>query len=152
LQLPRPPTSPRFPYTTLFRSTDDERKEAYGWIVRQMQDSLSPILLAQQNGKINEHQDLQSYAADIASRLDRLQQVAAQHTQVLTREDLAAMIADKTGIPVGKIGSDEQARLLNMQDYLRQRVVGQDHALDAIADAILESRSGLNKKGQPIGS
>jgi len=132
--------------------TDDERKEAYGWIVRQMQDSLSPILLAQQNGKINEHQDLQSYAADIASRLDRLQQVAAQHTQVLTREDLAAMIADKTGIPVGKIGSDEQARLLNMQDYLRQRVVGQDHALDAIADAILESRSGLNKKGQPIGS
>src|SRR5690606_23859049 len=62
------------------------------------------------------------------------------------------MNADKTGIPVGKIGSDEQARLLNMQDYLRQRVVGQDHALDAIADAILESRSGLNKKGQPIGS
>ncbi|MDR3057994.1 MAG: AAA family ATPase, partial [Prevotella sp.] len=66
--------------------------------------------------------------------------------------EIAAVISNKTGIPIGKIQSQEKERLLNMEEILKRRVVGQDHALKALADAILESRSGLNKQGQPIGS
>lgn len=66
--------------------------------------------------------------------------------------EVAAVVADKTGIPVGKIQSGEKERLLNMEDNLRKRVVGQDPALKTLTDAILESRSGMNRVGQPIGS
>lgn len=67
-------------------------------------------------------------------------------------QDIAAIVSDKTGIPLGKLRSKERDRLLSMEDMLRYRVVGQDHALKSLVDAILESRSGLNKPGQPIGS
>jgi ATP-dependent Clp protease ATP-binding subunit ClpA len=61
-------------------------------------------------------------------------------------------VANITGIPIGKIQTNEQQRLVNMENHLRQRVIGQDHALKTVSDAILESRSGLNKAGQPIAS
>jgi ATP-dependent Clp protease ATP-binding subunit ClpA len=66
--------------------------------------------------------------------------------------EVAAVISAKTGIPIGKVQVQEKERLLNMEDLLRRRVVGQDGALKSLVDAILESRSGMNKSGQPIGS
>ena len=51
-----------------------------------------------------------------------------------------------------EIQSGEKEKLMNMEDLLKKRVVGQDHALKTLADAIIENRSGLNKPGQPIGS
>jgi ATP-dependent Clp protease ATP-binding subunit ClpA len=65
---------------------------------------------------------------------------------------VAVVIAAKTGIPVGKLQSQEKERLLGMESSLKQRVIGQDHAIKSLADAILESRSGLGKPGQPMGS
>lgn len=70
----------------------------------------------------------------------------------ITTEHIAAIVAAKTGIPIGKIQEGEKEKLLNMQAILRQRVVGQERALKSLTDAILESRSGMNKPGQPIGS
>ncbi len=70
----------------------------------------------------------------------------------LTPTDLKAIIAQKTGIPVGKLQSAEKEKLQNMEGILGQRVVGQDQAIKIVSDAIVESRSGLQKKGQPIGS
>lgn len=67
-------------------------------------------------------------------------------------QDIAVVVAAKTGIPVGKIQSEEKEKLMDMENLLRQRVVGQDHALKVLSDAIIESRSGMNKPGQPIGS
>jgi ATP-dependent Clp protease ATP-binding subunit ClpB len=66
--------------------------------------------------------------------------------------DLAAVVANKTGIPIGKVQTKEKERLINMEKHLGERVVGQDHALKTVSEAILESRSGLNKSGQPIAS
>ena len=57
-----------------------------------------------------------------------------------------------TGIPMGNIQSEERQKLSNAEEILHNRVVGQNHAIKSILDAIFESRSGLNKKGQPIGS
>ena len=61
-------------------------------------------------------------------------------------------MANKTGIPIGKVQTKEKERLINMEVQLAERVIGQDHALKTVSDAILESRSGLNKSGQPIAS
>ncbi|GHT39140.1 ATPase AAA [Bacteroidia bacterium] len=70
----------------------------------------------------------------------------------ITPTEIAATIARKTGIPIGKVQEQEKERLLAIEDVLRRRVVGQDTALKALSDAILESRSGMNRVGQPIGS
>ncbi|MCQ2189350.1 MAG: ATP-dependent Clp protease ATP-binding subunit [Paludibacteraceae bacterium] len=79
-------------------------------------------------------------------------ETSAEQTSTVTSEHIATIIANKTGIPIGKIQTGEKERLLNMETILHQRVVGQDKALKALTDAILESRSGMNKLGQPIGS
>lgn len=67
-------------------------------------------------------------------------------------EHLMEVVSQKTGIPLGNVQAAERDRLLNAEDILKKRVVGQDHAIKAVLDSIYESRSGLNKKGQPIGS
>lgn len=70
----------------------------------------------------------------------------------ITSHQVMSVVSAFTGIPIGKIESGEKEKLLCMEDILRKRVVGQDNALKALSDAILESRSGMNKPGQPIGS
>lgn len=70
----------------------------------------------------------------------------------ITSRELVSVVSAFTGIPIGKIEAGEKEKLLHMEDLLRKRVVGQDNALKALTDAILESRSGMNKPGQPIGS
>lgn len=73
-------------------------------------------------------------------------------TEVATTEHLMEVVSQKTGIPLGNVQAAERNRLINAEEILKKRVVGQDHAIKAVLDAIYESRSGLNKKGQPIGS
>lgn len=70
----------------------------------------------------------------------------------ITSSEVVSVVSAFTGIPIGKIESGEKEKLLCMKDILRLRVVGQDNALKALTDAIFESRSGMNKPGQPIGS
>ena len=67
-------------------------------------------------------------------------------------EDIAEAIAKSTGIPVNKMLQSERDKLLNLEDELHQRVVGQDEAIIAIADAIRRSRAGLQDPKKPIGS
>ena len=74
-----------------------------------------------------------------------------KHTE-LTTEDLTSVVAKQTGIPLGKVQTSERDRLLGGEETLKQRVVGQDHAVKKVLDAVFEARSGLNKKGQPMGS
>lgn len=71
---------------------------------------------------------------------------------VLDKEYLKDVVAAMTGLPIGNIQSEEREKLSNAEGILHRRVVGQNHAVKSILDAIYESRSGLNKKGQPIGS
>ncbi len=71
---------------------------------------------------------------------------------VLDKEYVKDVVAAMTGLPIGNIQSEEREKLSNAEEILHRRVVGQNHAVKSILDAIYESRSGLNKKGQPIGS
>lgn len=70
----------------------------------------------------------------------------------VTDEDIARIVAKWTGIPVTRMVESEQQKLLQMEDRLHKRVIGQDEAIDAIADAIRRSRSGLQDPKRPIGS
>ena len=67
-------------------------------------------------------------------------------------EDIAESVAKVTGIPVAKMLQSEREKLLNLEDELHKRVVGQDEAIEAVADAIRRSRAGLQDAKKPIGS
>lgn len=70
----------------------------------------------------------------------------------VTDEDIARIVARWTGIPVTRLLSSESERLTKLEDELQQRVVGQDHALTKIANAVRRSRAGLSEENRPIGS
>ncbi len=84
--------------------------------------------------------------------LNQFSSITANLKEEANKSDISATIANKTGIPIGKLQTDEKERLLTMESILQKRVIGQDHAVKTITDAILESRSGLSKPGLPIGS
>ncbi|MDD5085204.1 MAG: ATP-dependent Clp protease ATP-binding subunit [Candidatus Omnitrophica bacterium] len=70
----------------------------------------------------------------------------------VTAEDIATIVAKWTGIPLHRLEEKESARLLRMEDEIHKRVVGQDEAIKAVADAVRRSRSGLRNPRRPIGS
>lgn len=70
----------------------------------------------------------------------------------VTNEDIAEIVAKWTGIPVTKMLQSEREKLLNLEDVLHKRVIGQDEAIEAVSDAIRRSRAGLQDSKKPIGS
>ncbi|WP_251440054.1 ATP-dependent Clp protease ATP-binding subunit [Veillonella intestinalis] len=71
---------------------------------------------------------------------------------VVTEDDIAAVVAEWSGVPVAKIAEEESARLLRLEDELHERVVGQDEAVVAVAKAVRRARAGLKDPKRPIGS
>lgn len=88
----------------------------------------------------------------IANEMAKLKDENATQQEKLFKDAVRDVVSKMTGIPMGNIQSEEREKLSNAEDILHKRVVGQNHAIKSILDAIYESRSGLNKKGQPIGS
>jgi ATP-dependent Clp protease ATP-binding subunit ClpC len=72
--------------------------------------------------------------------------------EIVEAEDIAEVVASWTGIPVTSLLQTEADRLLEMEDHLHQRIIGQDEAINAVADAIRRARSGLKDPRRPIGS
>ena len=92
-------------------------------------------------------------------RLDILQKQLAENQdgtslikEEVTREDIAEVVAKWTGVPVMKMLQGEREKLLNLEDELHQRVVGQEEAIEAISDAVRRSRAGLQDMKKPIGT
>jgi ATP-dependent Clp protease ATP-binding subunit ClpA len=138
---------------TKLEAAGDSRQELLWWY-QQLRQRLSALLttrlqIDQEITKIENTGTLKAILHDVIAQLEPMVQNKAT---AVTTTDLATMIAESTGIPLGKIQSGERERLVNMDKELQKRVVGQDHALKTVAEAILESRSGLSRPGQPIGS
>ena len=133
---------------------DDTKLKELKGIYRSMQNRLSPVLL----GMITEDTQPENYDTSeelsdyLKQKIETLRSFLSEPIEKVGSQEVAAVVSYKTGRPLGKLQSEEKERLLNMENILRKRVVGQDNALKALTDAILESRSGLNKAGQPIGS
>jgi ATP-dependent Clp protease ATP-binding subunit ClpB len=102
-----------------------------------------------QYGKIPE---LERQVAEKQQELARLQEQGSFLREEVTAEDVATVVARWTGIPVAKMLESESERLLQMEERLHDRVVGQDHAVDRVAKAIRMSRAGLQDPNRPIGT
>ena len=124
------------------------------WLHYKLLNQVSCILMAQLDtdtdfNKIATAKERIDY---LQKTLDQLAQLSQEKRTTLLSTDLFAVVAKQTGIPLGKVQSKERDRLINAEATLKKRVVGQDHAVKIVLDTIFESRSGLNKKGQPMGS
>ncbi len=84
--------------------------------------------------------------------LQEQQQSGTLIKEEVTNEDIAEVVAKWTGIPVTKMLQSEREKLLNLEDVLHKRVIGQDEAIEAVSDAIRRSRAGLQDSKRPIGS
>lgn len=95
--------------------------------------------------------------AEAQKRIDELtaRQAAVKDpiiTESVTPEDIADVVSRWTGIPVNRMLESEKEKLLRMEDELHKRVVGQEQAIHAVADAVRRSRAGLSNEKRPIGS
>ncbi len=133
---------------------NDEFRNELLWFSNQIKERISPIILVKlvDENDITKIESANDIKETLFSVLNQLEALSKEKTNSLDRSDLAAVVAHKTGVAIGKIQTQEKERLLNIETYLKKRVVGQDHAIKSIAEAIRESRSGLSKQGQPIGS
>lgn len=139
--------------STEIKEADNQVSELK-WFYIELKNKISSILFSQVQDeagveKMESSQAITEYLGDL---LTQLKQAAVQKKDKVEKMDVAAVVAHRTGIPLGKLQAQEREKLLNMEVILKNRVVGQDHAIKAVCDAILESRSGLSKPGQPIGS
>jgi ATP-dependent Clp protease ATP-binding subunit ClpB len=91
-------------------------------------------------------------AAALQTQLADLQENGSMLKEEVGEEEIAQVVSRWTGIPVSKMMETERDRLLHMEDNLRSRVVGQDHALEVISDAVRRGRSGMQDPHRPLGT
>jgi len=134
----------------------DDEEEYLGelkWLKTEIEHQISEVLFTMLDDEdvpnLETADEIKNY---IEKTIARLKEICKIKKYKLEKSDVAAVVSHKKGIPLGKLQSQERDRLLNTEEHLKKRVVGQDHAIATITEAILESRSGLNKAGQPIGS
>ena len=100
-------------------------------------------------GKVKEAEErLEQFKADLAE----VQSSSKMIKEEVTTEEIAEVISKWTGIPVSKMIESEREKLLRLEDELHKRVVGQEEAITAVADAVRRSRAGLQDEKRPIGS
>ncbi len=99
-------------------------------------------------GKMQEHEKM---LADYTKQLENISEKRLLKEEV-DAEDIAESVAKATGIPVNKMMQSEKDKLLNLEEELHKRVVGQDEAIEAVSDAIRRSSAGLHDPKKPIGS
>ena len=99
------------------------------------------------NAKAEKLRSLEKYE-DAKRKWDKTHEIR----EVVDEEDIAALIAERTGIPVARLVEGEGERLLNLEERLHSRVIGQDRGVEVLADAVRRARAGLKDPKRPIGS
>lgn len=124
--------------------------------IKEQLDSLrSELEMAQRKGDLaRAGQILYGLIPDLETKLQEIESKQTQRSlkEEVTDQDIAAIVERWTGIPVEKMLTGEKDKLLGMEDALRQRVIGQDEAINAIANAVRRSRAGLQDPNRPMGS
>ena len=110
------------------------------------------VATAMRNGDYEKASALQyGKIPELEEQIHKMNADAKEYKTVLP-EHIAAVVSKWTGVPADRLNAEEQSKLLNIEDALRKRVVGQDHALGVIARAIRRSRAGLSDPRRPMGS
>ncbi|MBZ9664118.1 type VI secretion system ATPase TssH [Pseudomonas sp. LMG 31766] len=103
------------------------------------------------NDSATDHQSLRAHLVELQQRLSQLQGEAPLILPTVDYQAVASVVADWTGIPVGRMARNEVETVLNLDSLLAKRIIGQDHALKMIAKRIQTSRAGLDNPSKPIG-
>ena len=104
---------------------------------------------------VEDYQRASALRDEITSLTERPESEAAQGERTVpevTAADIAEVVSRATGIPVAQLTAEEKDRLLRLEEHLHQRVIGQDEAVLAVAEAVRRSRAGLGDPNRPIGS
>lgn len=110
------------------------------------------VATAMRNGDYEKASALQyGKIPELEEKIAKMNTESREYKTVLP-EHIAAVVSKWTGVPADRLNAEEQSKLLNIEDALRKRVVGQDHALGVIARAIRRSRAGLSDPRRPMGS
>ena len=96
--------------------------------------------------------DLEQKLETEQAKLGEIQSDGVTLKEEVDEEDVAEVVAKWTGVPVSKMLEGEMQKLLTMEERLRQRVIGQDEALEAVANAVRRARAGLQDPNRPVGS
>ena len=96
--------------------------------------------------------ELERRIAEATEHLDELQSGTRMLKEEVDAEDIAEVVSKWTGVPVSRLMEGEMAKLVQLEELLHQRVIGQDDAVTAVANAIRRSRAGLSDPNRPIGS
>ncbi len=96
--------------------------------------------------------ELDRQIAEATKRLDELQADKKMLKEEVDSEDIAEVVAKATGIPVSRLLEGEMAKLVRMEEVLHERVIGQEEAVSAVANAIRRNRAGLSDPNRPIGT
>jgi ATP-dependent Clp protease ATP-binding subunit ClpB len=96
--------------------------------------------------------ELERRIEDATTHLDELQRDQRMLKEEVDAEDIAEVVSKWTGVPVSRLMEGEIAKLVHLEEHLHERVVGQDEAVTAVANAIRRSRAGLSDPHRPIGS
>ena len=96
--------------------------------------------------------ELEQSIVNLEEELHKCQGTEAMVKEEVTADDIADVVARWTGIPVTRMMQSEREKLLHLEDELHRRVIGQDEAISAVADAVRRSRAGLQDPKRPIGS
>jgi ATP-dependent Clp protease ATP-binding subunit ClpB len=140
-----------------------EEKEAVGRIRElktRIEEARSAAERAERDGDLERAAELrygtlvqlERELAEASARLAELQRTSRFLKEEVDEEDIAEVVSSWTGIPVSRLMEGEIAKLVHMEENLHRRVVGQDRAIEAVANAIRRARSGLADPNRPIGS
>lgn len=89
-------------------------------------------------------------AIDLLSEI--VPKLASKGKNIVEKEDVLDLVEEKTGIPTGEVRGDEREKLLNLENILRERVIGQEEAIVAISNSMRRARSGIENPNRPLGS
>lgn len=122
------------------------------WFKNKIKQTITPLLVNKVEEFVNEPETSEAYQTHLATVLTNLIDATKNKREWVEEEDIAITISVQTGIPTGKLQSQEKEKLAKIAEILKKRVVGQDHAIETIAKSLNISRAGLLRGKQPIGS
>ena len=131
---------------------EQEKMRALSDAMAALDSAKAEVAAAMRNGDYEKASALQyGKIPELEEQIRKMNAESKEYKTVLP-EHIAAVVSKWTGVPADKLSMEEQSKLLNIEDELRKRVVGQDHALSVIARAIRRSRAGLSDPHRPSGS
>ena len=140
--------------------SEKEEIEKMRKLKEQLDEAKTELDRARQQGDLNKAAELQygkipeveKLLETEQKRLEELQSDGVYLKEEVDEEDVAEVVAKWTGVPVSKMLEGEMQKLVQMEDKLRSRVIGQDEALEAVANAVRRARAGLQDPNRPVGS